>query len=323
MKIGCSGQVSERSGIGVVQKHLYDYLVRAGHDLVESDPRDVGTSSVDQVHGLMRGFRPAKGAFDVYLSAVPPVPFGVRAPLLTLVHDLRWLRTRSKLGAAYRAWDLRRAVTHSDALICVSNTTLRSLHEFDARATGKSASSLLGTGLVPEDSFADSKSGVLMLVGGATHKRNEDAADALVAARPSWVKGIVGVGVSAAVQQALASVFPCEWYSNISDAELLTLYQRAEFYLMLGTEEGFGLPFVEALAAGCQVIATDHPLAREVVGEAGILLAPGGPAEIADQLCARPNVSAAIRRKHSQSYCWTKFGAEVERVLMQIVDTSG
>ena len=250
MRIGCSGPVSEHCGIGVVQKHLYAYLAEAGHELVSSTPRDVGTSLVAKMRGLTRGFRPARGPVDVYLSAVPPLPFGVRAPLLTVVHDLRWLRTRSKTGATYRAWDLRRTVRHSDALLCISENTHRELIEFDPLASGKATVQRLGTGLIPEGSFQQSNSGLVMLVGSAAHKRNELAAAALAFARPPWVHGIIGVGVSEQVRETLSKDFPCEWFQSVSDAEMLALYQRAEFYLMLGTDEGFGLPFVEALAAG-------------------------------------------------------------------------
>jgi alpha-1,3-rhamnosyl/mannosyltransferase len=39
--------------------------------------------------------------------------------------------------------------------------------------------------------------------------------------------------------------------------------------------EGFGLPLVEAMALGCPVIASDLPVSREVVGDAGCLVPPG------------------------------------------------
>lgn len=318
MRIGCSGQVSERSGIGVLQKHLYGYLSDSGHDLVFSRPRDTGVSPIARGRGLVRGLRPARGPVDVYLSTVPPLPLGVRTPLLTVVHDLRWLRTRSKFGAAYRAWDLRRSVLHSDALLCISEKTRRDLVEFIPQATASAAVQWLGPGQVPEGSFRDSQSGMLMLVGDAPHKRNELAAAALASARPPWVRGIIGVGVSEYVQAILSKDFSCEWFQGISDAEMLALYQRAEFFLMIGTDEGFGLPFVEALAAGCQVIATDHALAREVLGSAGLLIAPGSAAAIGQQLLCKPSVPAPARATHAQRFSWEVYGEACELQLMQL-----
>ncbi|MCV7047104.1 glycosyltransferase [Mycobacterium frederiksbergense] len=204
--------------------------------------------------------------------------------------------------------------------MCISDSTRRSLIEFDARASKISIAQLLGAGLVPDGSFKESRTGLLIMIGGAAHKRNEDAAAALRVARPPWVTGILGVGVSAEVRDTLSDVFPCEWFQNISDDELLNLYHRAEFYLMLGTDEGFGLPFVEALAAGCQVIATDHPLAREIVGDAGHLIAPGGVAEVASQLRYPPAIPSALRAAQADRFSWKKFGEAVEVTLFEIAE---
>ena len=318
MRIGCSGPVDERSGIGVVQKHLYAHLAEAGHKLVFSEPRDIGVAPVARMRGLARGFRPVTGPMDVYLSAVSPLPYGVRAPLLAVVHDLRWLRTRSKIGATYRAWDLRRTVRVSDAVLCVSENTRRELIEFDPRAADKATVQRLGPGRVPEKSFKQSNSGLMMLVGSAAHKRNELAAAALAFAPPPWIRGIIGVGVSEQVRHKLANVFCCQWFYDISDEEMLALYQRAEFFLMLGTDEGFGLPFVEALATGCQVIATDHSLAREVVGDAGLLIASGNPVEVGRQLLSPPSVPAEMRAERAKRFSWKAFGEVYEAELFRV-----
>lgn len=319
MRIGCSGPVNERSGIGVVQKHLYSHLTEAGHELVLSRPRDVGTSPAARVRGLARGFRPAGGEVDVYLSTVPPLPYGVRGPVLTIVHDLRWLRTRSKVAATYRAWDLRRTIRRSDALVCVSENTRRELLEFEPRAN-RAIVQRLGSGQVPDGSFQEGDSGLLMLLGSAAHKRNELAAEALAIARPRWVHGIIGVGVSEQVRETLSNAFSCEWFQGVSDAELVVLYQRAQFFLMLGTDEGFGLPFIEALAAGCQVIATDHSLAREIVGPAGQLVSPGDAVAIARQLLTAPSVSAEVRAAHAKRFSWRACGETYEAELVRIVE---
>jgi glycosyltransferase involved in cell wall biosynthesis len=87
---------------------------------------------------------------------------------------------------------------------------------------------------------------------------------------------------------------------------------------MLGTDEGFGIPFVEALAAGCQVIATDHPLAREVVGDAGLLIAAGNPAAVGQQLVEPPAVPAKGRARHMMRFSWTAFGQAYEAELLKI-----
>lgn len=318
MRIGCSGSVSDHSGIGILQKHLYPFLADAGHELVFSEPRDAGASPLAKVRGLVRGWRPASGQVDVYLSAVPPLPFGVRAPLLTLVYDLRWQRTRSGLAARYRSWDLHRAVAHSDALLCISDNTRQELVRFDAGAARTATAHWLGPGLVPAGSFRESTSGIVMLVGGAVHKRNELAAQALALATPQWVRGVVGVGVSPQVRSVLSPAFPCEWFDGISDAEMLMLYQRAQVFMMLGTDEGFGLPFTEALAAGCQIVATDHPLGREVAGPAAVLVPPGDAADVAEHLRTTPCVPADVRRKQAARFSWRGFGLACERQLVRI-----
>lgn len=318
MRIGCSGKVSERSGIGVVQNYLYSHLRDAGHELVFSKSRDAGNSPINRIRGLGRGLQPVKHEVDVYLCTVPPFPFGVRAPSLTIVHDLRWLRTRSKLGTMYRAWDLRRSIHNSDALLCVSERTQLDLLRFEPDSASKAQVAWLGPGHIPDGSFRESASGALMLVGGAPHKQNELAAAVLTTAKPTWVKSIIGVGLSAQVKDILSQNFSCEWFDRISDRDMLSLYQRAQYFLMLGTNEGFGLPFIEALATGCQVIAMDHPLAREVIGDAGWLLRPGDCSTISLQLTSSPSVPSAIRRAQLEKFSWTAFGCTCEALLKHI-----
>jgi len=305
-----------------MQRNLYSYLDRAGHDLVFSGSRDLGLSPMERTRGLLRGFRPAAGGVDVYLSTVPPLPFGTKAPLMTIVCDLRWLRTRSKLGSAYRAWDLRRSIRRSNSILCISQHTLSDLISFEASAAAKAWYHWLGPGQITVESFCSSGSGLLLIVGGAPHKRNEHAAAVLVEARPEWLRGIIGVGVSDQVRNSLSGAFPCEWHQTVSDTGLVQLYERADYFMMLGTDEGFGLPFVEALTSGCQVIATDHPLAREIVGSSGILLQPGVLGDQASQLYQRPQVELAVRRDHARKFSWIEFGKAVEKELSRIADPS-
>src|SRR5690606_32910126 len=64
------------------------------------------------------------------------------------------------------------------------------------------------------------------------------------------------------------------YYTGISQAELVSLYQRAWIYASPSAYEGFGLPYVEAMACGVPVVATPNPGSREVLdhGRCGLLV---------------------------------------------------
>ena len=49
--------------------------------------------------------------------------------------------------------------------------------------------------------------------------------------------------------------------------ELLRLYERAHAFVYPSTFEGFGMPVLEAMAAGIPVACSDIPPLREVAGE--------------------------------------------------------
>ena len=71
---------------------------------------------------------------------------------------------------------------------------------------------------------------------------------------------------------------------HVSDTALVRLYRRADALVYLSIYEGFGLPIVEAMAAGTPVIAGDRSAVPEVVGKAGLLVDPDSAAEVADAI---------------------------------------
>ena len=59
----------------------------------------------------------------------------------------------------------------------------------------------------------------------------------------------------------------------VDDAALLDLYANAAAFAYPSLVEGFGMPVLEAMAAGLAVVASDAEAVREVAG-AGALIVP-------------------------------------------------
>lgn len=61
---------------------------------------------------------------------------------------------------------------------------------------------------------------------------------------------------------------------KVSDIKLNHLYSRSSFFFFPSLYEGFGIPPLEAMSAGCPVLASNRSSVPEVVGDAGILFDP-------------------------------------------------
>jgi glycosyltransferase involved in cell wall biosynthesis len=65
----------------------------------------------------------------------------------------------------------------------------------------------------------------------------------------------------------------------VSDEDLLSLYAESSVFLFPSLYEGFGLPVLEALAAGLPVVSSDTSSMPEVMGDCGLTFNPLSPAE--------------------------------------------
>ena len=92
------------------------------------------------------------------------------------------------------------------------------------------------------------------------------------------------------------------YVTGVPDTDLAALYRRAWVCAAPSTYEGFGLPYLEAMACGTAVIATPNPGSREVLGEeySGLVedaaFAPALMKLLADEGRRRALEIAGIRR---------------------------
>lgn len=111
----------------------------------------------------------------------------------------------------------------------------------------------------------------------------------------------------------------------VSDAERRTLYRAAAVLAFPSFYEGFGLPPLEAMASGLPVVASNAGAIGEVVGEAGVLVDPYRPSEIADALAAVLDSSsladlyAARGRVRAARFTWKACAEKTEDAFARVL----
>lgn len=109
------------------------------------------------------------------------------------------------------------------------------------------------------------------------------------------------------------------WLPRASDAELADAYAAADLLVAASRGEGFGLPIVEARAAGTRVVARDLPVFRELLGPEGHYFETDDSLAhaIETALAAPPGAEA------SALTTWHEAAAEVDRAITAMAATPG
>ncbi len=151
-------------------------------------------------------------------------------------------------------------------------------------------------------------------------------ADAL----PSYELTVIGgrrpVGVFAD-QQALPVPPRTRFVHDCSDAELVRSYQEAAAVVFVPSYEGFGMPAIEALACGADLICSDISPLRSVVADMSNMVRPGSVSELAAAMRAVAGSEAigpTDRRIRSErlraEFSWDESARVIEKALLKLHD---
>jgi glycosyltransferase involved in cell wall biosynthesis len=115
------------------------------------------------------------------------------------------------------------------------------------------------------------------------------------------------------------------WFPRPSDAELTAMMRRAWAFCLPSTYEGFGMPYIEAMANGCPVIASPNPGAEYVLerGAAGIIATDD---ELADSIASCLEDSElraslyARGRARAKAFSWPRVVGEHENAYREAIE---
>ncbi len=276
-----------------------------------------------QVRGALARQRPALYHAVEYAQPIrPPVP------VVVTVHDLipfvmpasyPWMRHERVLAV--------RQLKRADALIAVSQATaadLRRLAGVDPSRISVVAEGVPPVRRIAHDRLAAVRSALrlperfLLAVGTFDpRKRVELLADVVRRVRADHDVALVIAGFqgnfAAAVDDAVARAGVAAHTTILGhvDAErLAALYQLGDCLVFTSSYEGFGLPPLEAMAAGMPVAAFDNSSLAEVMGDAGLLIRDGDAVAMAaaiSELLADPEQRtrlAAAGRDRAGAFTW-------------------
>jgi len=111
----------------------------------------------------------------------------------------------------------------------------------------------------------------------------------------------------------------------LPDEEVAPLMSQAIAYLFPSWYEGFGIPNLEAMAAGTCLISSDIPAYREVVGDAGLLVPPGEPeawAHALERIVKDGTLRTELIAKGAErvkQFSWQKTAEQTWEVLRALV----
>ena len=254
---------------------------------------------------------------DVYHCPAPRGPlFGGRLPVVMTVHDLvpfLFPETMTRWSRLYSRATHRRMATRAERIICPSHDTARDVVELLGVQERRVRVIPLGVDshfFEPLAAAERPPAPYVLFVGAQERRKNlerlEQAVEALrgrgfphdlvLAGAEAW--GDVRVGKSFVRR-----------VGRVSEAQLRRLYADAACLALPSLHEGFGLPALEAMAAGTPVVAGRAGALPEVTGGAAVLVDPRDIIDIANGLERAIAAGSAQReagRRRAALFTWEK-----------------
>lgn len=288
---------------------------------------------------------------DIFFSPANILPFFTPKKTFTTIHDIGFKRFPECYSSAERwlqDFGVRRAIKESNiplrpsgfagpAIFVPSEFTKKELVEIYGADAEKIAVTPLGQknifDTIVQNMFFDIlhkydiKKPYFLFIGRKDAKKNiggiigafkifqeKNPGYSLVLAGPSgygWDE--IAKSPSGLLAMTEGTVVSLNW---IDAGEKQMLLKDCEAFLFPSLYEGFGLPILEAFAAGVPVITSNCASMPEVAGPAAILVNPNNPREIAEamkKITKNPDIKSELVRRGAErlkNFSWKKCADE-------------
>jgi alpha-1,3-rhamnosyl/mannosyltransferase len=283
--------------------------------------------------------RAANKRCDVLLSSNSYLTtFFTRIPTVPIVYDM--VTFEPSMRPNFRSSLIERltlgpAVRRSAALLAISQATADALIARFPKAAGRTVVAPLGVTpalskeLEPQEAAALPSAGFVLAVGTLEPRKNlprlveayGELGEKLQRTHPLLVVGALGWQTGATLDALRSLGDRCTMLGYVSDEALAELYRRCAVFCYPSLGEGFGLPVLEAMAAGAAVITSNLSSLPEVGGDAVEYVDPHSTSSIAEslrQLLADPPRRAALGQRanaRAQTFSWERFAEIVLATL--------
>lgn len=326
-----------RTGIGRYVEHLVAELPGAGVDVVATAFTLRGRLALPPPVTVRQRPVPARALQALWSrTAVPPVewltgrvevfhgtnfvlPPVRRAAGVLTVHDLSYLRYPDTVAAAslrYREL-VPRGLSRAAVVLTPSHAVAAEVREEYGLAPERVVATQLGVDPLWFDATPGPEAGHLLFVGTVEPRKGlpvlldalrllhaEDPAfpPLVLAGQPGWGPALSTAGLPAGAVRTAGYLEPPALRSLVAGAAAL---------VFPSVYEGFGLPPLEAFAAGTPVVASDIPVIREVTGSLATLVPVGDAAALAGALRSVLGAPGdpAPRVAHARRFRWADTAA--------------